>query len=73
VCQRSADVVHPDVSDSQMDEFSHHSFIEVGTSQGIKAEEMLMGDEKRSRRRGERGKWEVCVCKEGCPCKIDVI
>jgi len=56
-----------------MDEFSHHSFIEVGTSQGIKAEEMLMGDEKRSRRRGERGKWEVCVCKEGCPCKIDVI
>jgi len=49
VCQRSADVVHPDVSDSQMDEFSHRSFTEVGTSQGIKAEEMLMGDEKRRR------------------------
>lgn len=56
VCQRSTDVVRQNVSDSQMDEFSHRSFTAVGPSQGIKAVEMLMGDEKRRRRRrGERG------------------
>lgn len=69
MCQRSADVVRQNVSDSQMDEFSHRSFTAVGPSQGIKAVEML-GDEKRRRRRGERGKWEVCVCKEGCPARL---
>lgn len=58
MCQRSADVVRQNVSDSQMDEFSHCSFTVMGPSQGIKAVEMLMGDERR-RRKGGSGR---CAC-----------
>ncbi|XP_051738723.1 prolactin releasing hormone 2 [Ctenopharyngodon idella] len=44
-----------------MDEFSHRSFTVMGPSQGIKAVEMLMGDERRRRRGGTEEVGVPCI------------